>query len=124
MSLSFQTVKGASKYKAWSKWEISDYIVGKYTSQSIDQYNKPNYRLEVIEAKFAAKDHPSVGETFTLNSCGALDKAMEEITEGTIIKVIYKGRDKMTKGPYKGKEFSVLEVLKATSQETEEESVL
>lgn len=125
MSYSFQTVKGASKYKPWSKWEVSDFIVGKYVSDSVDTYGKPNYRLEVIEAKFNAKDHPVAGETFTLNSCGSLDKAMEEISHGDIVKVIYKGRDKMTKGPYKGKEFSVLEVLKASATaQTEEDSVL
>lgn len=125
MSYSFQTVKGASKYKPWSKWEVSDFIVGKYVSDSVDNYGKPNYRLEVLEANFKAKDHPAPGEAFTLNSCGSLDSAMEEITIGDVVKIIYKGRDKMTKGPYKGKEFSVLEVLKATSTaQTEEDSVL
>jgi hypothetical protein len=121
MSYSFQTVKGASKYKPWSKWEVSDFIVGKYVSESVDTYGKPNYRLEVLEANFKAKDHPSSGDTFTLNSCASLGKAMKEIVPGEIVKVIYKGRDTMTKGPYKGKEFSVLEVLKAKDTNAQEE---
>lgn len=111
MSYNFKTVMGQSSYRPWNKWSEGDYLIGKYVSQSEDQFGKANYKVEVIEGQFDDGTTPKVGTVFTFNSSGALNKAMEEITEGDIIKVIYKGEDTITKGKYKGKSFHSMEVL-------------
>ena len=113
MSFNFKTVMGQSSYRPWKKWSEGDYLVGKYVSQSEDQFGKANYKVEVIEGQFEDGTTPKAGAMFTFNSSGALNKAMDEISEGDIIKVIYKGEDTITKGKYKGKSFHSMEVLVA-----------
>ena len=113
MSFNFKTVMGQSSYRAWKKWEPMDFLVGKFLSQHEDQFGKPNYKVEVIESEFQDGTAPKVGSTFTFNSSGALNKAMEEIKEGDVLKVIYKGEEVVSKGKYKGKSFHSMEVLVA-----------
>lgn len=113
MSYNFRTVMGQSSYKSWKNWEEGDYLVGKYVSQQEDNYGKPNYKVEVIEAGFSSGDAPKAGAMFTFNSSGALNKAMDEVKEGDVIKVIYKGEETINKGKYKGKAFHSMEVLVA-----------
>ena len=113
MSYNFKTVMGSTSYRPWKNWEESDYLVGKYVSQHEDNYGKPNYKVEVIEAGFSTGEAPKAGTMFTFNSSGALNKAMDEVKEGDIIKVIYKGEDTISKGKYKGKAFHSMEVLVA-----------
>ena len=113
MSYNFRTVMGQSSYKSWKNWEEGDYLVGKYVSQHEDNYGKPNYKVEVIEAGFSSGDAPKAGAMFTFNSSGALNKAMDEVKEGDVIKVIYKGEETINKGKYKGKAFHSMEVLVA-----------
>lgn len=107
---------GKSAYRTWKNWESGDFLVGKYVSTSEDNYGKPNYKVEVIEASFSDGSEPKASEVFTFNSSGALIKAMEEVQVGDIIKVIYKGEEVMTKGKYKGKAFHSMEVLVADSK--------
>jgi len=113
MSYNFRTVMGQSSYRQWKKWSEGDYLVGRYVSQFEDQFGKPNYKVEVIEAQFDDGTSPKAGSVFTFNSSGALNKAMEEISEGDVIKVIYKGEEIISKGKYKGKAFHSMEVLVA-----------
>jgi hypothetical protein len=122
MKFEFQQVMGKSAFKPWSKWSPGDFLVGKYVSQSVDKFDKPNYKVEVIEAQFDEGDHPNAGEYFTLNANGSLNKAMESVKEGDIIKVIYKGEETVSKGKYAGKKFHALEVLAAKSTPTVTES--
>lgn len=104
---------GQSSYRAWKNWDIGDYLVGKFVSQGEDNFGNPSYKVEVIEAGFENADVPATGSIFSFNSSGALNKAMEEITVGDVIKVIYKGEDTVTKGKFKGKKFHSMEVLVA-----------
>lgn len=113
MSYNFKTVMGSSSYKPWSKWSPGDYLIGIYQSTSEDNYGKPNYRVEVVEAKFEEGDEPKAGSIFTFNSNGSLQKAMEEVKENDIIKVIYLGEETLSKGRYAGKKFHSLQVLVA-----------
>jgi hypothetical protein len=118
MSYNFKTVMGSTSYRPWKNWEESDYLVGKYVSQTEDNYGKPNYKVEVIEAGFSTGEAPKAGTMFTFNSSGSLNKAMDEVQEGDIIKVIYKGEDTISKGKYKGKAFHSMEVLVAPKDNT------
>lgn len=113
MSYAFKTVLGQSSYKSWSKWQVGDFLVGKYLSTSEDSFGNPNYKVEVIEAKFEDGQAPKVGTNFSFNSSGALKKAFEEITEGDIVKVIYKGQGTIPKGKFKGKPFHDMQVMVA-----------
>jgi hypothetical protein len=40
---------------------------------------------------------------YILNSCGSIKKGMASVVEGDLVRVSYKGQNKMTKGPAKGK---------------------
>lgn len=113
MSYNFKTVMGKSSYKAWGKWAIGDYLVGKYISEGEDSYGNPSYKVEVIEAEFEEGDTPKPATIFSFNSSGTLNKAMESVSVGDIVKVIYKGQETLTKGKYKGKAFHTMEVLVA-----------
>lgn len=113
MSYNFRTVMGQSSYRAWKNWDVGDYLVGKFISQGEDNFGNPSYKVEVIEAGFENADVPATGSIFSFNSSGALNKAMEEITVGDVLKVIYKGEDTVTKGKFKGKKFHSMEVLVA-----------
>lgn len=115
MFYNFKTVMGQSSYKAWKNWSEGDFLVGKYISESEDQFGNPNYKVEVIEALMMDGTAPKAGTNFTFNSSGTLKKAMEEVKAGDIIKVIYKGEDVVTKGKFKGKKFHSMEVLVAPS---------
>lgn len=118
MSYSFRTVMGQSSYKAWSKWSAGDFLVGKFQSTGEDNFGKPNYKVEVIEASFDDGEEPQAGSIFSFNSSGALTKAMEEVNPGDVIKVIYKGEETLTKGKYKGKKYHSMEVLVADNKGT------
>lgn len=120
MSFTFRTVVGQSFYRPWKNWSVGDFLVGKYVSQSEDTFGNPNYKVEVIEAKFEDGKEPKEGTIFTFNSSGTLKKAMEEIATGDVLKVIYKGEDTVTKGKFKGKKFHSMEVLVAPSSHKEE----
>lgn len=118
MSYNFRTVMGQSSYKAWKNWSEGDFLVGKYISQSEDNFGNPNYKVEVIEAQFDDGTTPKPASVFTFNSSGTLKKAMEEVNTGDIVKVIYKGEDVVSKGKFKGKKFHSMEVLVAPSNNT------
>ena len=113
MSYNFKTVLGQSSYKSWAKWQEGDFLVCKYLSTGEDSFGNPNYKVEVIEAQFEDGQVPKSGTNFSFNSSGALKKAFEEITEGDIVKVIYKGQGTIPKGKFKGKSFHDMEVLVA-----------
>jgi hypothetical protein len=82
-------------------------------SQAEDNFGNPTYKVEVIEAAFEDGTQPKAGTMFTFNSSGTLKKAFEEIEDGQIVKVIYKGEETVTKGKFKGKSFHSMEVLVA-----------
>ena len=106
---------GQSSYKGWKNWSEGDYLVGKYISQAEDQFGNPNYKVEVIEAQFEDGTTPKPASVFTFNSSGTLKKAMDEVSIGDIVKVIYKGEDVISKGKFKGKKYHSMEVLVAPS---------
>lgn len=102
-------------YRAWSEWEVGDYIIGTYKGSKTDNYDKPNWLIEVEEASFVSdaklarklqEDNLVIG----LNSNGMLDAAMENVSEGDMIQVMYNGKSEIEKGKYAGKEAHVVQV--------------
>jgi hypothetical protein len=102
-----KTISGTRcTYRAWKEWQDGEYIVGTYVGSKTDNYDKPNWMVKVIEAKFAKKKDSEalVGQTIGLNSAGGLDKAMEKLKEGDLVQVTYTGTVEMEKGKYAGKD--------------------
>lgn len=99
-------------YRPWREWEVGDIIVGKYVGSQTDNYDKPNWLVEVASAQFVnKKDNKKFeGHVIGLNSNGKLDKAMQKVSEGEYIQVEYKGMSEIDKGKYKGKEAHDVEV--------------
>jgi hypothetical protein len=110
---------GQSSYRAWKNWAAGDFLVGKYVSESVDQFGNPNYKVEVIEASFGDKNNPKVGSLFTFNSSGALKKSFSEISEGDIVKVIYKGVEPAPGGKFKGKPTHMMTVMVAPASQAD-----
>lgn len=124
----FKTTKKLSgaktAYRPWKEWEVGDIMIGKFLSTRTDNYDKPNYMFEVEDAQFTdfklAKK--LIGENLTLNSNGQLDKAMENVEEGSMVQVTYNGTSTIEKGKYAGKEAHSVEVdLVVEDDGTEEE---
>ena len=99
-------------YRAWKTWSVGDLIIGTYRGSKIDNYDKPNWIIDVIDAQFSKKKEGEklVGQTIGLNSAGGLDKAMEKVEEGTVIQVMYNGTSTIEKGKYAGKDAHNIEV--------------
>ena len=92
---------GNTSYKATSAWKVDESIVGTYLET-------------LLSPKFQTKTHMILlddGSTTGINGCGQLDKKFATIAEGSTVKVIYKGKEVMESGNFKGNEahqFSVL----------------
>ena len=99
-------VSGGGLYRKWSDWQEEDYVIGKYVKSGEDQYGNPSWSLTIYDAEMSDKKFAKsiLEKTLILNSAGQLNKAMEEIELGEIVKVTYKGTSKIEKGKYKGKE--------------------
>jgi hypothetical protein len=99
-------------FRKWSEWEVDDYVIGEYLRSSEDQYGNPAWTIKVLDAELADKKFAKtiIDQNLVLNSAGQLNKAMEKVEEGQIVKVTYLGTEKMEKGKYKGKEAHLHEV--------------
>lgn len=99
-------------YRAWKDWEEGDYLIGTFKGTKTDNYDKPNYLVQVEEAEFANKKESKklIGQVIGLNSAGSLDKAMENVVEGDMVQVLYNGMGQIEKGKYAGKEAHAIEV--------------
>ncbi len=107
-----QIAGGQKVYRKWSEYETGDVVVGKYIGTHKDQYDKVNMVLLVEDAYFKdGTGEDMVGKNLVINSCGTLDKAMEELAEGAMVQIEYTGTVKLEKGPYKGKEAHTMSIV-------------
>jgi len=99
-------------YRAWKNWAVGDYLIGKYVGSKTDNYDKPNWMVEVVEASFSKKKESKelIGQIIGLNSAGQFDKAMEKVAEGELVQVMYNGMGEIEKGKYAGKDAHSIEV--------------
>ena len=111
---------GAREFRQWKDWVPGDCYIGKYISKFTDDYGKDCFVFETVEAQFAdAKDNARVtGKNLALNHNGMLAKAMADVQFNEYIQVVYTGKSKIEKGPYKGKDSHVLEVDTVLLDET------
>jgi hypothetical protein len=104
-------ISGASGYRKWADWQTGDYFKGKLNSITQDQYKKNNYNMLVIETKFKDGKDIQKGTYLTLNSNGMLDKAMMNVNEGDTISLVFKGKSRIEKGPYAGKDSYSMDIF-------------
>ena len=97
-------------FRKWEEWDKGDSLVGKFISKGKDQFGNPSWSFEVIQADFADDSGAKFeGKVITLNSAGFLNKAMEDedgelkVEAGEAVEITYNGKEKMVKGPNKGK---------------------
>jgi hypothetical protein len=92
-------VVGKTSFRPWKEWKESEFIVAEYQSTGEDQFGNPSHKVKILETNI--KDFAG---TVTLNSCGGLNKAIEQMTEGSVFELVYGGKDLIASGKFKGKE--------------------
>lgn len=100
-----KNLSGSNTYRKWSEYSEGDCVVGKFVGFHVCQYKKQNPKIQVVHADFADDSGETlIGKTLVINSCGSVDKAFENLSEGDGVQIIYTGKITMQKGPYAGKE--------------------
>ena len=108
---SFRKLNGGKSYRAWKNWDVGDTIVGKYVGDSVDNYDKPNWHIQIEECDFSEESaNIEAGKTIGLNSAGGLDKAMDNVEIGQFVEITYQGTSVLEKGKFAGKEAHNIEV--------------
>ena len=113
-------IGGSKVFLAWKEWGEGCEVIGKYTGQSLDNYDKTNWHISVEESNF---DESLVGKTMGLNSAGSLDHKMKSVKIGEIVGITYLGTGVSEKGKYAGKEFHDIQVV-VYDEEGESEEML
>ena len=141
--MGFREVGGAKSYRNWALWSVDEYIVGKFTGTSTDNYGKVNYHIEVQETnqEFDKEHHYIatrgknagkpvydkeivVGETLALNHSGSLEYKMNQVNEGEVIKLVYTGKTRLPENhQFAGSECHQMDVYIAEDSEGEAISV-
>lgn len=113
--MSFQEVTGSSNINSYwpakaSERKVGDNVVGKYKSKlertNPDGTKSVLYVLETANGK--------VG----VNSSAIIARAMEQIPEGSTVKIVFKGKQRSQKT---GREFNNFQVLVDTDDNSSEE---
>jgi hypothetical protein len=135
--MAFREIGGSKKYRNWSLWEEGDYIVGKFTGTTMDNFGKENYNIEISETNIEFDpDHHYIptkgknrgkkvydvkieeGETISLNHSGSLAYKMDQVNNGEVVKVIYRGTEVLPDNhQFAGAECHQMEVLVAETSE-------
>jgi hypothetical protein len=113
---------GQKTYRKWEEWDTGDVLIAKFMDQEIDNYDKPNYLMEVIDAQFKDSKLGAKleGKTLALNHCGILGKAMEKISKGEMVQLTYNGTSKIEKGKFAGKDAHLMDI-EVVEEDTGEE---
>lgn len=140
--MKFRNIGGKKIFRNWNLFLEDEYIIGKFTGSSTDNFGKQNYHIEIIETNqdYDPEHHyiPTrgknkgkkvfdtelpVGETIALNGNGSLDYKMESVNEGEIVKITYKGTDTLPEDhQYAGSDYHVVEVEVAIDESGESAS--
>lgn len=101
-----QSLVGPGMFRQWEDWKEGDVLVGELVGFSTDKYKKISLKVKVVDASFKDKSQDKyVGKELTINSCGSLQKAYEELKEndaiGTGLQFEYLGMTTVKSGTYK-----------------------
>lgn len=120
--MSFTSTSGSANFKKWDLWPVDSYMVAKLLDDSKnDKYGKPIYEVEVIETDLNVKP----GTHFQLNSTGGFTKKMtdNEVSIGDTFKVVYLGKNEITKGQWKGTKAHNIDLQLPESKEASDELI-
>lgn len=105
-----KTVSGKpKKFRLWKDYSVGDILICKYIGTTENKYNeaKPNFVVEILETflknKLVEKDLVE-GTHLVLNTTGMLDKAMSNVTPGTLLQITYQGTNTIQTGKFAGKD--------------------
>jgi len=122
--MAYTQIMGGGNYRKWSDWKEGEYVEGTIVNRTPDQFGGMSVVLKVAENNI----NVTPGQQITLNNCGAFRQVDEQLVRGTKIKVVYQGKDVMSKGKFKGKEFNKVDVfvddstIPTTSNESQEDT--
>lgn len=120
MSFNFKQLTGSKKFRAWNDWKPQDYVIGTIELIETDSLNKnfKNITLKVEEVGFGSNGIDlSKGERLHLNPCASLQQGLDKGAQiGSVIKVVYLGKEENKKGDFKGKLSHRLEVYIADGE--------
>lgn len=115
-----KTLTGSNVYRPWKDYSEGDVIVGAFQGIHIDNYKKNNAKVKVVYAELAdGTGDDLVGKTLVINSCGSLEKALENMEEGTGYQFVYNGKITLDRGPYAGKEAHSVAIEEVDLEEVE-----
>jgi hypothetical protein len=115
-------LNGPKTFRKWSEYAVGDIVIGTFVGKHEDTtYNKTHWIFKVEEAFFKTDGEKFVGKNLVINSCGSLDNAMEQVSEGQLVQIEYMGQVEMTKGKYAGKEAHSVKVDIVEVDEGEED---
>lgn len=104
-------VGGPKKYFKYEECKKGQVLVyGKYIGRSPNKFGKENFDFKPVEG----------GATVCLNHSGHLAYLIETYCNvGDVVQVVYNGKQKLDKGPYKGKESHQFELSVEGDGETQ-----
>jgi hypothetical protein len=115
-----KTLTGSNIYRPWKDYSEGDVIVGTFQGVHIDNYKKNNAKVKVAYAELAdGTGDTLVGKTLVINSCGSLDKALDNMDEGSAYQFVYNGKITLDRGPYAGKEAHSVAIEEVDLEEIE-----
>lgn len=115
---SFKSVKGKRNYRKWADWSEGDVLICSLNGTYEDKFRNTCYEVEVIECQFDDEDAEwSEGTIVGLNSMGSLHYKLEDVPQGSVLRIEYTGKIMLEEGPYEGKEAHTCEVGIDTSYE-------
>lgn len=106
-----RSLSGPKEYRQWGDYEVGDVVVGTLIGWHKDNYGNDCPKIKVLDGYFkdgTLKNY--IDKVLVLNSCGTLDKAMEDVVEGDMIQLEYSGTNEIKEGPYKGTEAHTMTV--------------
>lgn len=116
-----------TEYRAWKEWDEEDTLICKLVGSSPNRKNKSkkDWIVEPVEAFFSDKKEQkriAACRRLTLNSAGQLDKGMEQLEEGDLVQVVYKGSAEMEGGEYAGQMAHGMEVTEVEPDNGDEDA--
>lgn len=116
------------KFRKWSEYSVGDVLVCKYIKTTPNKFSekKPNYIVEIIEAFLKDKKVQKEwveGTHVCLNTIGMLDKALSDVTSGSLIQITYNGSNVMETGIFAGKEAHAVEVVGIKEDSTSDDDM-
>lgn len=100
----FKSVSEESKTTYLSAADLADRAIeGKYMGIVEGKFG-PNYKIQTNNG------------TVIVNGCGALNSQFPKVAEGSLVRLEYRGKKKISSGPLKGKAFHDIDVQYASTE--------